>query len=169
MKRSHNGSQLQGKSYKILPFCQNVYNMDETGIILSRLTFRNVLIHKNDLRRCRGARVKRTLVTAKECMSADGRCLDSLIIWLTSTLQSDWTTHATPNWHFACSPSKYSNSDIVSEWFRRVFDPQTKSRASDRPRILIVDGFRLYESLEVLQLCHANNIIICRLLSYTSH
>jgi DDE superfamily endonuclease len=151
----------------ILP--ENVYNMDEAGTILSRLTFRKVLMHKDDLRRCRGAGAKRTLVTAIECMSADGRCLNPLIIWPTSTLRSDWTTHETPNWHVGCSPSGYSNSDIVLEWFRLVFDPQTKSRASGRPRVLIVDGFGRQESLEVLQFCHANNIILCRLPSHTSH
>lgn len=85
------------------------YNVDETGITLSRLTSRKVLLHKDDMRRCRGVGAKRTLVTAIECISADGRCLDPLIIWPRSTLRSDWTTHPTPNWHFACPPSGYSN------------------------------------------------------------
>jgi hypothetical protein len=148
---------------------ENVYNMDETGILLSVLTSRKVLVHRDDMRRCRGVGSKRTLVTAIEWISADGRCLGPLIIWPTSTLRSGWTTHPTPGWHFACSPSGYSNRDIVLEWFRRVFDPQTKSRANGRPRILINDGFGAHKSLEVLQFCHENNIILCRLPSHTSH
>jgi hypothetical protein len=71
----------------ILP--ENVYNVDETGITLSRLTSRKVLLHKNDMRRCRGVGAKRTLVTAIECISASGKCLEPLIIWPTSTLRSD--------------------------------------------------------------------------------
>jgi DDE superfamily endonuclease len=104
-----------------------------------------------------------------ECISADGRCLNPLIIWPTSTIRNDWTIHPTPGWHFACSLSGYSNRDILLEWFRRVFDPQTKSRANGRPRILINDRFAAHESLEVLQFCHKNNIILCRLPSHTSH
>lgn len=55
------------------------------------------------------------------------------------------------------------------DWYRRVFDPQTKDRANHRPRILINGGFAPHESLEVLQFCHDKNIILCRLPSHTSH
>jgi hypothetical protein len=64
---------------------ENVYNMDETGVLLSVLSSLKVLISKEDLTNCRGAGVKRTLVTAVECVSADGRFLPPLIIWPTST------------------------------------------------------------------------------------
>jgi len=40
-----------------------------------------VLVGKDDLRDYRGAGVKRTMVTAIECISADGRSLLPLIIW----------------------------------------------------------------------------------------
>jgi Tc5 transposase DNA-binding domain len=60
---------------------ENVYNMDETGVMLSgKLGSVKVLISKDDLRGYRGARVKRTLVTAIECISADGRYLNPMII-----------------------------------------------------------------------------------------
>lgn len=60
---------------------ENVYNMDKTGVILCILGFVKVLISKNDLRDYRGAGVKRTMVTAIECISVDGRSLLSMIIW----------------------------------------------------------------------------------------
>ena len=47
---------------------ENVYNMDETGVLLQ------------DLPKCKGTIVKRTLVTAVECIAADGRCLAPLVI-----------------------------------------------------------------------------------------
>jgi hypothetical protein len=75
---------------------ENVYNMDETGILLSFLASRKYVIHKDDLRKCRGAAVKRTLVTAVECISADGRSLSPLIIWPALTHRSDWTTYLYP-------------------------------------------------------------------------
>jgi hypothetical protein len=40
-----------------------------------------VLVGKDDTQAYRGARFKRTMVTAVECISADGRCLDLMIIW----------------------------------------------------------------------------------------
>ena len=59
---------------------ENVYNMDETGVILSMLGSAKVLVGKNDVRNYRGAPVKRKMVTAIECISGDGRYLNPLIV-----------------------------------------------------------------------------------------
>lgn len=120
---------------------ENVYNMDETGVMLSMLGSVKVLVGRDDTRDYRGARVKRTMVTAIECISADGRYLDPLIIWPATTHRSNWTTFSTPGWHYACSESGYTDSGISLEWLTRVFDPQTSERASGKPRVLICDGF----------------------------
>jgi hypothetical protein len=82
----------------ILP--ENAYNIDETGVMLSKLGSVKVLVGKDDLRDYRGTGVKRTMVTAIECISADGRLLLPLIIWPASTHRSNWTTHPTPGWHY---------------------------------------------------------------------
>lgn len=148
---------------------ENVYNMDETGVMLSMLGSVKVLVGKDDLRDHRGAGVKRTMVTAIECISADGRSLLPLIIWPASTHRSNWTTYPTPGWHYAHSENGYNDSKISSEWLKRVFDPQTKERAHQRPRVLICDGFGTQETLEILEYCFENNIILCRLPSHTSH
>ena len=57
---------------------ENVYNMDETGILLSAPTSLNFLVGRDDLRNYIGAGVQRTLITAIECISADGRSLAPL-------------------------------------------------------------------------------------------
>jgi hypothetical protein len=59
---------------------ENIYNMDETGVMLSMLRSVKVLIGKDDLRGYRGAGVKRTMVTAIKCISANSRALLPLII-----------------------------------------------------------------------------------------
>lgn len=64
---------------------ENVYNMDETGVMLSMLGSVKVLVGQDDTRDYRGARVKRTIVTAIECISADGRSLKPMIIWPATT------------------------------------------------------------------------------------
>jgi DDE superfamily endonuclease len=148
---------------------ENVYNMDETGVLLSVLGSLKVLVSRQSLRNYRGTGVKRTLVTAIECISADGRCLDPLIIWPAATHRSTWTTHPTPGWHFACSKKGYTDTDISLYWIKHVFDPLTRARANHKPRILISDGFGTHESPELLKFAFENNIILCRLGSHTSH
>jgi hypothetical protein len=91
---------------------ENVYNIDETGVLLSILSSLKVLVSKQGLRNYRGAGVKRTLVTAIECISADGRHLALLIIWPASIHRSTWTTYPTPGWHFTCSKSGYTDTEI---------------------------------------------------------
>ena len=151
----------------ILP--ENCYNMDETGVMLSMLGSVKVLVSKDDLRNYRGAGVKRTIVTAIECVSADSRSLLPLVIWPALTHRSNWTTYPTPGWHYEHSENGYNDSKISLEWLKRVFDPQTKELANGKPRVLICDGFRTHETLEILEFCFKNYIILCRLPSHTSH
>ena len=159
------GKELQNPAI----LAENVYNMDETGIMLSMLNSVKVLVGKDDTRGYRGARVKRTMVTAIECISADGRCLKPMIIWPATTHRNNWTTYPTPGWLYACSESGFTDSYISLQWLIRVFDPQTKERANKKPRMLIWDGFGTHETLEVMEFCFENNIILCRMPSHTSH
>jgi hypothetical protein len=107
--------------------------MDETGVMLSMLGSVKVLVGKDDPRDYRGAGVKRTMMTAIECISMDGRSLSPMIIWPASTHRANWTTYPTPGWHYAHSESGYTASKISLEWVKRVFDPQTKARANGNP------------------------------------
>ena len=143
--------------------------MDETGVLLSVLGSLKVLVSSQTLRNYRGTGVKRTLVTAFECISADGRCLDPLVIWPAATHRSTWTTHPTPGWHFPCSKSGYTDTETSLYWIKHVLDPLTRARAHHKPRILINDGFGTHESSELLKFAFENNIILCRLGSHTSH
>lgn len=68
---------------------ENIYNMDETGVMLSMLNSVTVLLGKDDKHDYRGAGVKRTMITAVECISASGECLKSMIIWPASTHRSN--------------------------------------------------------------------------------
>src|SRR5438045_6029746 len=92
----------------ILP--ENVYNMDETGVMLCMLGSIQVLLSKDDLQDYRGMGVKHTMVTAIKCISANSRSLLPMIIWPATTHRSNWTMFPTPGWHYACSESGYTNS-----------------------------------------------------------
>ena len=148
---------------------ENVYNMNETRVMLSMLSSVKILVGKDDLRDYRGAGVKQTMMTVNECVSADGRSLLPLIIWSGSTHRSNWMTYATPEWHYAHSENGYNDSKISLKWLTRVFDPQSKGSVNQRPRVLICDGFKTHATLEILEFCFVNNILLCRLPSHTSH
>ncbi|KAF1835806.1 hypothetical protein BDW02DRAFT_495096, partial [Decorospora gaudefroyi] len=59
---------------------ENVYNIDKTSVILLILSLAKVLVGKSNMRSYRGARVKRKIVTAIKCISANSRYLNPLII-----------------------------------------------------------------------------------------
>ena len=59
---------------------ENIYNMNETGVMLSMLSSVKVLVDKDDLQDYRGVSVKQTMISAIECVSADSRSLLPLII-----------------------------------------------------------------------------------------
>jgi hypothetical protein len=65
--------------------------------MLSMLGSVKVRVSKDDKRKYRGARVKRTTVTAIECISGDGRHLNPMIIWPDTTHRSNWTIFPTLN------------------------------------------------------------------------
>jgi hypothetical protein len=148
---------------------ENVYNMDETGVLLSLLGSSKYLVSAEMRKTHRGTDTKRTLITAVECISADGRSVPPLIIFPGVDLRSNWVCHEAPGWQFACSKKGYMNSDINLEWMQKVFEPSSRARANGRPRILISDGFETHESLDVFKFCFENNIVLCRLPSHTSH
>lgn len=116
------GEVLQGPEI----LAKNVYNMDETGVMLSILGSIKVLISKDDKHKYKGARVKRTTMTAIECISRDGRYLNPIIIWPATTYQSNQTVFPTPRQQYACSESRYTDSYISLEQLKRVFDLETK-------------------------------------------
>jgi hypothetical protein len=67
------------------------------------------------------------------------------------------------------SDKGYTDSYISLQWLKHIFDPETKELANGKPRVLIGDGFGTHETLEILQYCFDNNIILCRIPSHTSH
>jgi hypothetical protein len=75
--------------------------MDETGVMLSMPGSVKVLVSKHDMRDYRGARVKRTTVTAIECISGDGRYLNPMIIW-PGEYSSKQLDHVSYPWMAVC-------------------------------------------------------------------
>jgi hypothetical protein len=105
--------------------------------------------------------VKQKLVTTIECSSRDGRYLNSLIIWPATTHRSNWTMFPTSGWQYACTATGYTDSYVSLQWLKRIFGLETKERANKKLRVLICNGFGTHETLEILEFCFANSIMLC--------
>ena len=66
--------------YNLTILKENVYNIDKTSVLLLILGSIKVLVGKDNIQDYRGARVKRTIVTAIKCISRDSRYLNPIII-----------------------------------------------------------------------------------------
>jgi hypothetical protein len=75
----------------------NVYNMDETGILLGVLNSLKVLVSSYDLSDGRGAGVQRTLITAIECTSGSSKSLP-LLTRLAYVHTSEYADHSLDPW-----------------------------------------------------------------------
>ncbi|OAG08425.1 uncharacterized protein CC84DRAFT_1087410, partial [Paraphaeosphaeria sporulosa] len=111
-------------------------NAVETGVMLSMLGSVKVLLGKNDMITYIGARVRREVVIAVEC--------------------------------YALSESGYTGSCLSLLWLKRILDPETQERAKHKsgalkPQVLICNGFSTHKTLEILEFCLSNNIILCQL------
>ena len=51
----------------------------------------------------------------------------------------------------------------------KIFDAQTKDKAGECTRVLLMDGHSLYYTLEILEYTRANNIVILRYLLHCTH
>ena len=148
---------------------KNVYNMNETDIMLFKLNFIKVLVDKNNKQGYKDVCVKRTMITVIECVSAVSRYLNLMIIWSATTHRVNWITYLTSEWYYAYFDTEYIDFYISLQWLKLVFDSQIKERANQKPRVLICNDFKTHETLEILEFHFENNITLCRLLSHTLH
>jgi hypothetical protein len=128
---------------------ENTYNIDETGILLALLKTLKVLMFAEEISQYRGAAKKTRLIIVIKCISATGKVIHLIVIWPASTHQSNWMTYSTPGWHYANSPSGYTNNHISLEWLKKCFHPQIQSQAGNNCQLLIADGFGTHKSAEI--------------------
>ena len=62
-------------------FVENIYNMNETEIMLFMFNSVKILVNKKNTRNYKNNYVKRESVTVIKCINVDDKYLNSLIIW----------------------------------------------------------------------------------------
>ncbi|KAJ5569181.1 hypothetical protein N7450_011667 [Penicillium hetheringtonii] len=97
-----------------------------------------MFVGKDNVRKYRGATVKRALVTASILA----------LHYLAGAIHcSSRTIHASPGWQFSAP--------------RQIIQTQKLTERVVGHKLLICNGFGTHESLEVLKFCFANHIILC--------
>ena len=70
---------------------ENVYNFDEIEIMIVKFNAVKVLIERNDSRSYKNTLTKQEMMISIECISADDKYLNFMIIWSVTTHRDNWT------------------------------------------------------------------------------
>lgn len=93
-----------------------------------------------------------------------------LIIFKAQNTNSKWISAGIPsNWHFSTSSSGWTSNGHGFEWLRKVFEPESKKRSGDKPRLLIMDGHASHITGNLIGYCIDKNIDLLILPPHCSH
>ncbi|KFZ03577.1 hypothetical protein V502_10831 [Pseudogymnoascus sp. VKM F-4520 (FW-2644)] len=84
---------------------------------------------------------KQERITVIECVNAAGGALSLMVIFKAKDTNSRWIPENAPaNWQFSTSSSGWTSNSYGLEWLRTVFEPESRQKSGDKPRLLIADG-----------------------------
>ncbi len=150
----------------------NIYNMDETGIMLGYLKTAKRVVTTDVPRPYQASPFTRESATILECISASGRAITPTIILKAKTHRNNWYPQGTTGpstWNYATSLNGYTNNELGLFWLEKVFEPQTAPLANGQRRVLVSNRHGSHETADFLTFCFAHNIMLLRLPAHTSH
>lgn len=162
--------------YDIEP--RHTYNMDEKGFMIgvigrSKRVFSRRLWEKKAVTAALqdGSRKWITLIA---CVCADGSALPPGIIYEAANkgIQSNWVEDirvGETTAHVTSSPSGWTNNDIGLSWLEQVFDRYTKKKSRRDWRLLIVDGHGSHLTMDFLDYCEQNRILLAVFPPHSTH
>ena len=83
-----------------------------------------------------------------------------------------WADATDPEKHsvfISSSPSGWTNNDIGLAWLKEVFDRETRRKARTRYRLLLLDGHGSHLTMEFLNYCHDNKILLAVFPPHSTH
>jgi hypothetical protein len=88
------------------------------------------------------------------------------------SIQASWLQALDLETHQAricSSPSGWTNNDIGLAWLKQVFDRGTKAKARSSYRSLILDGHESHLTMDFIEYCDQNKILLAVYPSYSTH
>jgi hypothetical protein len=150
---------------------EDVYNFDEAGFMLGKITTQ--LVVTGSERRGRPKSVQpgnhewATLIAG---INAAGWTIPPFLILTGQYHLSAWYEEADipRDWAIAVSDNGWTTNELGVEWLKH-FDAHTKARTVGARRLLILDGHESHHSLKFQELCKENNIYTLCMPPHSSH
>ena len=163
------------EEFDVLP--GNIYNMDEKGFMIGQIGRSKRVFSRETWEKRRKTEDlqdgSREWITVLACVGADGDALPPGLIFqgMNGVIQSNWVQDIKPKHQvfYTSSPSGWSNNDIGLAWLEQVFDRHTKKKARRAWRLLIIDGHGSHVTLEFIEYCYQNKILLLILPPHSTH
>jgi len=156
---------------EVIP-AKNRYNIDETGIT-SGIGDNGLVIgskeRKKFQKKKQGDRIWTSII---ECISADGRYLNPVVIFKGGNLQQQWyprNLQPFKGWKWKTTENGWSDDNTAVTWLRNIFLPETRPANPSEKRLLILDGHGSHTTEEFMWLAFSNNVQLLFLPAHTSH
>ena len=148
----------------------NIYNMDETGFAVGGTQSTRIIVDSTQKSNWKVTAGKQEWVTVLECIDGAGGALPPLIIFKAQNTNSRWIPTNTPsNFRFSTSTSGWTSNSHGFEWLQKVFEPESRKKSGNQPRLLIMDGHSSHITGDLIALCIQNDIDILILPPHCSH
>jgi hypothetical protein len=149
---------------------ENTYNADEKGFMIGQARKGKVICR----RKRRNVRVRhpgnREWVSVMECISADGRVLDPLYIYMGKAhLMGNHDYEEEDPAVFAISENGWTTDNIGFLWLQDHFEVVTRPDNPDEYRLLILDGHSSHLTLEFLDYAEAHKIEVLCFPAHSTH
>jgi hypothetical protein len=155
------------EKYKIEPWL--TYNMDEKGFLMGVLSKQKRIFSKQVYERGQVRQVlqdgSREWITTIACICADGSSLSPSLIYkaVSGKIQSSWLQDYDPEEHscyIGSSPTGWTTEDFGMSWLRDIFDRETKAKARQKWRLLLLDGHGSHVNMRFINFCEENRILL---------
>jgi hypothetical protein len=163
---------VHGKIEECVVLPGKTYNMDEKDFMIGQVGRSKRVFSREAWEKKRKTEVlqdgSREWITVLACVGAGGDALPPGFIFqgFNGNIQSDWVQDIDPDKHkvfYTSAPSGWSNNDVGLAWLEQVFDRYTKVKARRSWHLLIVDGHGSHVTLDFIEYCYQNKILIEKL------
>ncbi|KAJ8113337.1 hypothetical protein OPT61_g4512 [Boeremia exigua] len=146
---------LQAKIDEYNVEVEDTYNMDKKGFLI-------------------GITTRTKHVFSRPCVCGDGSALPPGLLYesANNTIQTSWVEEIKAGEHNAfvsSSPTGWTNNDIGLAWLKQVFNRFTKAKARRKYRLLILDGHGSHVTIDFINYCDKNKILLAILPPYSTH
>jgi len=116
----------------------------------------------------------REFISLLVCICADGTAIPPGLIYQgeSGDLQDVWLDDfdaSSELAYFAVSKKGWTNEELGMSWLKKIFDRNTRDKAGNSRRLLIVDGHSSHVNLKFIDYCDRNRIILAIFPPHSTH